>query len=458
MDAERAAVVGEMRRMSRVRDAKRRSRGEIFTPVELAEEMLGAVPESLWSNRGARVLDPAAGFGVFPVLAFFRFMRGLAHKVADERARRRHIVENILVCVELDRGNASRCRRMLARLGGDGAAPQVHRTDFLEWGGDSFDLVMGNPPYNAEGLSRGGTLWVDFVWRSKALLRGGGMLLLIHPPGWRKPSGATRTAGDIWKSFRTEGSLVHLEIESARKPPFPEVDWYLWRRGRALSAKTTVVSGPDRSLRAVAALGKLPFIPGVVSRATLGILRKVVGSPGYSFKRDNRFRYPASVAAGPIPHVHFWDASAGDYRTLGLTAAQVRTMTGEKREPSFYAASKVVMSMNASKVPGELYPRHYPDGARVGLTSNVIYQEMPAAEAKACVRFFSSDLVRTVMKLCQYSASPNRKNETSVVNALKRPPPKAVRSEKALHDFYGLTASERSFVREFARRSKGASS
>eukprot|EP00873_Tetraselmis_striata_P033994 jgi/Tetstr1/454258/TSEL_041177.t1 len=466
MEAEREEALATMRELgARTRADRVRTMGEIYTPVELAERMLDALPPSVWRQRRSRWLDPAGGFGVFPVLAFFRFMEGLAGVMPSERERRRHIVGNILHVVELDPDNAANARRLLRRVGG-GAAPQVHQADFLTWApaGARFDVVMGNPPYNARGLNKGGALWVRFVRKSvDAHLSAAGWLLMVHPPGWRKPpTGGRPSAGDLWARFRSEGTLVRVEIHADRRPPFPEVDWYAWRRGpggggttaaRTVGGVGAALSRPEAGL----ALRDMPFLPSVITRTTVGLLRRVIAGPGdptFAFVRDNRFRYAASEATGPIAHAHYWDEARRDYRTLGLTPGQVRAMTGASargRVPAAYTASKVVMTVNAARRAGELYPRHFPAGTRMGVTTNVMYQEMPAGEAAAGVRFFSSDLVWTVMMLCQYSSAPHRKNEPTVVNSLRRPTAASCRSEAALHRFYGLEDAERRFVRDFSR-------
>ena len=446
---KQASALEAMRKLyGRSTAAKGRANGEVYTPVELAESMLDALPASVWRNPDGRWLDPAAGFGVFGMLAFFRLMRGLAPRMPDEDARADHIVKNMLFMVELDRANVDRTKRLFARVSAE--RPNVRMGDYLEWGDSSrFDVVMGNPPYNSGGYGTGGAFrysyWVPFVLRSADRLADKGFLAFVHPPGWRKPAGETKSSGCVWKRFREEGSLVRLVTVGERRPPFPEVDWYVWQKGRPRAAKTLVTSG-GRDARA--SLGGLPFLPGVINRETLGILRKVLAKPNdrtYCFRRDNRFRFAAGEARGTIPHAHYWDGESGAYKTLNLSAEQVRSMF-PRGEPGFYRASKVVMSMNAPRRAGCLYPARYAEGERVGVTTNVMYQEMGEREARDCVAFFSSGLARTVMALCQYSPSPNRKNEPGVVNSLRVPPPSALASGRALAAHYGLTRAEEALV------------
>lgn len=446
-----ADLVGEMKKLyGRSSAAKARSNGEIYTPVSLAGEMLDGLPKSVWRNENGRWLDPAAGFGVFGILAFFRLMKGLAQKIPDSSARARHIVKNMLFMVELDEANASLARSLFSRVTPEPVNIRVG--DYLKWDDAArFDVVMGNPPYNSGGYTKGGAFWysywVPFVLDSVARLNSKGFLVFVHPPGWRKPAGDTKSSGDVWKLFRREGSLLRLVIHGERSPPFPEVDWYVWQRGRSRSKKTKVTSG---GRDAALSLGGFPFLPGTVTLESMGVLRKVLASGDddrtYNFQRDNRFRFSAGEAKGTIPHAHYWVDSLRTYKTLNLKAKQVEAMY-PKGEPGFYRGSKVVMSMNASKEPGCLYPVHYAKGKRMGVTTNVMYQEMSEGDARDCVRFFSSELVRFVMSACQYSPAPNRKNEPKVVNSLRIPPRSALESETSLAEYYGLTSDEADLVK-----------
>ena len=47
-----------------------------------------------------------------------------------------------------------------------------------------FDIVIGNPPYQAVGRT-GNPIWQDFVQSGLNILRGGGRFAMIHPPAWR---------------------------------------------------------------------------------------------------------------------------------------------------------------------------------------------------------------------------------------------------------------------------------
>lgn len=76
--------------------------GEVFTPVELVNEMLDTLPEEVWTNPDLTWLDPAAGSNmIFPIEVYKRLMRGLKEAIPNEIERDEHIWENMLYMVEI---------------------------------------------------------------------------------------------------------------------------------------------------------------------------------------------------------------------------------------------------------------------------------------------------------------------------------------------------------------------
>lgn len=133
---------------------EKKSRGEVFTPLELVNEMLDKLPEEVWTNPDLVWLDPANGIGNFPVCVFTRLMKSLVYHFPDEKLRRKHILENMIYVCELDRKNCFLYNLLL----GQGVQLNVYQGDSLAldlenhtWQNGkvikAFDIVMGNPPY-----------------------------------------------------------------------------------------------------------------------------------------------------------------------------------------------------------------------------------------------------------------------------------------------------------------------
>lgn len=72
------------------------SSDEVFTPPQLANQMLDLLPHALWSNPDARFLDPACKSGVFLREIARRLDKGLEAKIPDRQARIDHIMKHQL--------------------------------------------------------------------------------------------------------------------------------------------------------------------------------------------------------------------------------------------------------------------------------------------------------------------------------------------------------------------------
>lgn len=91
-----------------VSQESREKHAEVHTPFELIEDMVDKLPSEKFKDPSATFLDPCAGIGNFPLVLCERLMKGLRPKIPDEEARYRHIMENQIYMVELQRENALR--------------------------------------------------------------------------------------------------------------------------------------------------------------------------------------------------------------------------------------------------------------------------------------------------------------------------------------------------------------
>lgn len=89
------------------------SNDEVFTPPKLANQVLGLLPDHVWTDPDLKFLDPAVKTGVFLREAAKRLMVGLKEKIADEGARREHILKNMLFGIAITEMTALMSRRSL---------------------------------------------------------------------------------------------------------------------------------------------------------------------------------------------------------------------------------------------------------------------------------------------------------------------------------------------------------
>jgi len=194
-------VLEIIRKRLSVREEEKNLYGEVFTPIELICEMFDHLPKEVWSNPNLKWLDPANGIGNFPVVAYYKLLDSLKSKIPNPSKRSKHIIENMLYMVELNPVNVRVCKKIFNMID-DKAIPNIERHDFLtfdpkkKWKIDKFDVIMGNPPYNAGGIKSKNTkkvvknqqgfktIWPNFVEKSIALLNDNKYLLFINPATW----------------------------------------------------------------------------------------------------------------------------------------------------------------------------------------------------------------------------------------------------------------------------------
>lgn len=93
------------------------------------------------------------------------------------------------------------CRYMLLPCGGSAGGSVMAIEP-----GTKFDIVIGNPPYQASG-GTGNPIWQEFVRLALDALDEGGKIAMIHPPAWRAVG---RTNSNAMAEIR--GSLKSLDM------------------------------------------------------------------------------------------------------------------------------------------------------------------------------------------------------------------------------------------------------
>ncbi len=187
------------------------SKGEVFTPVALVNEILNNIPEHVWRNPNSTFLDPCMGRGTFLIEIVNRLVYIYGYTEKDAKSR--------VFGFDIRLKYVSR----LVRRG----FVNVRHKDFLrEVINMKFDVVIGNPPYQENmdnGKSKGGgkggdkNLYSKFIKKSFDILGYGGSLFFLVPPSVFSPKNSNR---DILLSDNNNLKLVKF----FDKNPFPNVN------------------------------------------------------------------------------------------------------------------------------------------------------------------------------------------------------------------------------------------
>ena len=165
---------------------KKHQYGEIFTPFTLIKDMFNMLPPSAFTNPNSTWLDPGSGTGFFSMFLFWKLDHGLSGCLPEKERRHNHIINKMIFMVEIQEENINALIEMF------GKDANIYNEDFTIFKtAHTFDYVIGNPPYNANGIKKvptnascekkqdGKTIWIPFIKKAISLLKENGNLLMI---------------------------------------------------------------------------------------------------------------------------------------------------------------------------------------------------------------------------------------------------------------------------------------
>lgn len=87
------------------------SSDEVFTPPQLANQILDMLPKTIWGDKNARFLDPVSKSGVFLREIAKRLDEGLENTIPDRQERINHILKNQIFGIAITELTALLSRR-----------------------------------------------------------------------------------------------------------------------------------------------------------------------------------------------------------------------------------------------------------------------------------------------------------------------------------------------------------
>lgn len=233
------------------KDIEKKQFGEVFTPMKLVNEMLDKLPIEVWKNKNLKWLDPCCGMGNFPIAVYLRLIYGLKEIIVNEKERKKHILENMLYMSELNKKNVLITKQIfdinneykLNIYEGDSLTVDYNKEFKIK----QFDIIIGNPPYNASGTkATGNTIWQLFVNNSIKLLKSNGYICFIHPNGWRKPNTEKGKFYGLFEKMTKDNIILYLEIHNTKDGMKQfncgtRYDWYILQKKKNENHKTKII-------------------------------------------------------------------------------------------------------------------------------------------------------------------------------------------------------------------------
>jgi hypothetical protein len=241
------------------------SKGEVFTPVELVNEMLDKIPASVWENPSSTFLDPCMGKGTFLIEIVNRLVYIYGYSKEDA----------------ISRVYGYDIRIKYINLIKRGGLVNIFYKDFLnEKFNMKFDVIVGNPPYNNDGgIKKGGkNLYSKFIDKSIDLVKENGFLTFVTNAGYLKTTTEKRT--DLLEKMLSK-NLIYLNIGECKKW-FPNVggamifSYFLLQNNDEYSSTkcVTQLELTSKVYEDTVVLNDMNWIPRVLTNDVISIIKK----------------------------------------------------------------------------------------------------------------------------------------------------------------------------------------
>lgn len=422
------------------------SNDEVFTPPELANQMLDMLPEELWSDPNATFLDPACKSGVFLREIAKRLIDGLEEQIPDLQERLDHIYKYQLfgiaiteltsllsrrslycskypnskysvVAFDGPEGNvrfrstehdwyAGRCRKCGAsqkEYERDEALEQ-HAYEFIHLDNPEevlnmkFDVVIGNPPYqlgsnDTRSTSRDRPIYNLFVEQAKKLMPR--FLVMIIPSRWMASGLGLGQFRQIMLSDARIRKMVDYPVASE---VFPGVEikggvcYFLWNRDSSGPCEVVTIRDQSSSVPILRRLDEYDVF--VRDSRALPILDKVLG------------RHERSIVEILSADKEFgWTSNFDEFQKTRIpNGVPLFYNRSGKRLQGWIARSKVIKSANLIDAWKVMVPSAGSDGGQ-RIPDAVIGRPFVAPSPSVCTQtylFFSVSNEREANSLQSY--------------------------------------------------------
>lgn len=334
------------------------SNDEVFTPPEIANQMLDLLPQELFRSPDTKFLDPACKSGVFLREIAKRLLVGLEPIIPDLQQRIDHIFQHQLYGIAITEltsllsrrgvycskypnsiysvtvftdaqgnirfkrinhlwknGNCVYCGASQSQYDRD-LMLETHAYEFIhtinpeEIYNMKFDVIIGNPPYQ---LSDGGAgasakpIYQHFVNQAKKMKPR--FLVMITPSRWF----AGGKGLDAFRDEMIKDKRIRKIVDYANaKECFPKssigggVNYFLWERDSHGDCEITNIDGDKKSVD-TRSLDEFPFF--VRTNNAISIIHKVQSHNEVSVSSvvssRNPFGFPSSTRGGDYPKPNY---------------------------------------------------------------------------------------------------------------------------------------------------------
>jgi hypothetical protein len=265
-----------------------------------------------------------------------------------------------------------------------------------EWGINDFDVIVGNPPYNASSKNASGnTVWQKFVKFLLTILKKNGYTTLIHPSGWRKPN---TKRGKFYGMFDLMGKcnqILYLEIHNVAdgKSVFQSgtrYDWYILHRTKKY--KYTLIKD-ENGEKCKIHFNKFEWLPN----CEFDLINKLMGNID-----DKKCKILQSMSTYDVRKKWMSKIKKDDYIYPVIHSTPMnnaRIYYSNTKDKGFFGIKKVIFGESGINTP--IIDKH---GKYAMTQCAMAIQYDTEAEAVKIVKAITSEKFKIILKACSWSS------------------------------------------------------
>jgi hypothetical protein len=410
------------------------SKGEVFTPVELVNEMLDKIPASVWENPTSTFLDPCMGKGTFLVEIVNRLVYIYGYSKEDAISRVYGYDVRVKYINFLKRGGLV----------------NVFHKDFLNENFNmEFDVVLGNPPYQEIGATGDNKLYLRFIEKSIKLIKENGYLSFVTP---KKGIENILSKNKNRDYFPVKKKICYLALDTPAKhfKVGSSFCYFLIQNNNDYNVNTKVEFINNEGNIKISNINVYGFnkLPKSFDRVVLSILDKTVFCDGERFElktmlKPNGKHYfrirKKQVDTGVVKNDPTEEFCYKIYDTLKLKGNKFYYLNYPL---SAHYDKKVLLSKGGS-VPCPIFDSK---GEFSG-SDNLLYLNVNNnVEGNNFVDFVNSKLLKFLMDIMTKGSDMDF--SWSISN-IKRIPLELLSSNESVYGFYGLTKTEIEYIENY---------
>jgi hypothetical protein len=120
--------------------------------------------------------------------------------------------------------------------------------------------------------------------------------------------------------------------------------------------------------------------------------------------------------------------------------------------PEYINHPKIVLTYTSGKRQAYLYPVYY--DKPIGCTAKTMYQTIHEGDnVNNMIALLDSTLIHFLLKITQYTESPNHKNEFKILNMISKPNIGKIKNDNDVYKYFGLNTKEIAFINQYLSNS-----